>query len=176
MNFTEVEHQQMNGASRITIIKVDDSGKQQVVDYNGVAGEQHTKVLRAQNYGFSSNPPAGSEGIVIALGTRDMPVVVGSEHPDQRKTGLKPGQSIVYDAFGAEAMFDGKGGITIKKAKTLAIEMATSVSITAPNLTIKGDVTLEGNLNQTGTQTVSGAVTAPQFHGVADSALVDGDG
>lgn len=163
--YAEVEHHQLNTTHRALLKKVNDDGDQQLVDYTGVHGEEHTEVLRLQNYGYTSVPPADSEGVIHGLASRDMPVVIGMEHPPSKPKGLKPGQTMVYDQKGTKVFLDNEGNltveaneiVTIKKAKEVKIETADAVSIKTPTvnieattLNVKGDIKHQGNITSTG--------------------------
>ena len=159
----EQDHENRGRLSRVIITKVDDSGNQQLIDYDGVKDEQHTNVVRLQAFGYSNNPPAGAEGVVLALNSRDAPMLIGIEHPDHKPKGLPSGGSRLYDSKGSYVDLDAAGNISHVSA--------TSISITTATLKIKANVEITGDIKHTGKMTSSGDHTAPAFHGVADSDL-----
>lgn len=125
------------------IIKVDDSKGQQVVSHYALAGEKHTQIYRPQFHGFSSNPPAGSTGVVVSLGgERSRSVLIGAEHEKYRPTDLKDGETKLYD------IGDGKGKAnTVHLANKTGIAIDTQAgdtTITTPNgkmtVSTKGDI------------------------------------
>ncbi|WP_428999551.1 phage baseplate assembly protein, partial [Stenotrophomonas maltophilia] len=64
------------------IRKVDDEGDIQLIDADGLADEQHTKIMRVYPHGFSSNSPEESHMLALGLGgRRDLLVALGGEHP-----------------------------------------------------------------------------------------------
>lgn len=86
---------------RATILGVDDGGTQQLVHMRGLAGEEFTKVYRAQPHGLSSVPPKESEALLLTLGGRsDRAVMIGGEHRDRRPKGLPAGAVAIYGADG----------------------------------------------------------------------------
>lgn len=81
---------------------IDDSQGIQFVQLSALAGETLDKIPRMQNFGFTSNPPAGSEAIVLSLGgNRENMVVVATENRDSRFKSLAAGESAQYSADGA---------------------------------------------------------------------------
>ena len=55
---------------RARIVKVDDKKSQQLVDISGLKNEKPEKIWRPQPFGFSSNPPKDSDGIMMQMGSR----------------------------------------------------------------------------------------------------------
>jgi phage baseplate assembly protein V len=120
------------------IISVDDSKAQQTVSHYALAGEQHSQVYRPQPHGFTSNPPQGSTGIVVSLGgERSRSVLLGGEHDKYRPTGLKEGNSEVYDTENNTMRFSGKDGVnlTITKGDLVIDAKEKKIKVTA-----KGDI------------------------------------
>ena len=63
------------------------------------AGEEIDAVEQYQEFGFASRPPAGSEGVFLALGgTRDHCIVIATEHPGHRPANLEDGEAMVYSS------------------------------------------------------------------------------
>lgn len=123
---------------RAQLLKADDSGSQQLVDLSIFYADSPKKVFRPQAHGISSNPPVKSEGYVVALGGRsDRLLYVDGGHKDHRPTGLQPGETCLYDAFGKkikilkdEFTVDAGGKpVKIFNASTVTIEGATDVAI-----------------------------------------------
>lgn len=88
-------------ASEVTRAKigaVDDSGDAQTVKVEGYRAETFTEVRRSQPHGFSSNPPDGSVGEFLRLGSSDRLVMIGAETPSRPKD-LPRGASAIYNAF-----------------------------------------------------------------------------
>ena len=120
------------------IIKVDDSKAQQTVSHYALAGEKHTQIYRPQFHGFSSNPPAGSTGIVVSLGgERSRSVLLGAEHDKYRPTDLKEGEAKLYDMSGNVIYFANKTGISVNTA-----EGDTTITTPKGKMTVssKGDI------------------------------------
>lgn len=94
---------------------VDDSGPQQTVSHFALIGEQHTGVYRAQPHGFTSYPPKGSTGVMAAAGggERSRTVFFGGEHDKYRPTGLKEGQTELYDTEKNTLLLATKDGVML---------------------------------------------------------------
>jgi len=88
--------------SRAVVKSVTDSGGMQVVKLSLMADEVKDGVERFQRYGFTSNPPAGSEAVVVFVsGDREHGVVVAENHRASRKKGLAEGESALYNSEGS---------------------------------------------------------------------------
>ena len=89
---------------RVQSEKVLDDQPQQMVQAQGRYNERYggTKgVPRIQSYGFSSHPPAGSQGVTTTLGGNpDNAMVVGMEHPEHRPKDLGEGEFKQYEKWG----------------------------------------------------------------------------
>jgi phage gp45-like len=55
---------------RARIVKVDDKKSQQLVNISGLKNEKPEKIWRPQPFGFTSNPPKDSDGIMMQMGSR----------------------------------------------------------------------------------------------------------
>ena len=142
----DAETLQSNTTHRAVLRKLDDSQKEQYVDYGGLAGEEHTEVLRARPHGMISNPGKDAEGFVTTLGTRDMPVFFGGEHPEKRPKDLPEWAAGFYDGSGLLVYGDGKGNVFVKKAKTLDAEVEGDAKLKAKTITLDGDVHITGEV------------------------------
>ena len=137
--------------SRVIIDRVRNDGPQQRIDYEGVDGEKHTDVLRIQVFGFTNNPPAGAEGVVLAMNARDAPVLLGIEHPEHRPADDPGGSSRQYDAAKSTVYLDGAGNVHIEGASgTVTVKGASGLVLEAPTIQIKGDIEHTGNMSTSG--------------------------
>lgn len=125
---------------RARVVKVDDGGTQQLLDLRGLAADRPERVVRVLPHGFSSNPPANAEGLLLALGGRsDRLFFVGGEHQDKRPKSLPAGACALYDASGKiikflpdETDWDAGGkNVTIRNAAKVTIVGATEVALSA---------------------------------------------
>lgn len=104
-----------------------------------MAGESIDRVQSMQHFGFTSNPPVGSEGIVVALGgSRENCIVIATENRKVRFKNTAPGESAIYTDDGTY--------IHLKKAGQVEVKTATKVTIDAPLSQFTGDVIVDKTL------------------------------
>lgn len=115
--------------TRARIVSVNDSGEHQRLVIAGHAGERFSEVVRGQSHGFTSNPPEGSVGYFLRMGSSDRLFAIGYETPDRPK-GLPPGGKALYDSSGKvlkfipgdKMDFDAAGqDVVIRNAKSVSI-------------------------------------------------------
>lgn len=100
--------------SRAVIESVDDSMKMQLVKLSILKGETKDGVERMQNFGFSSNPPAGSEALVVFVaGNREHGVVVAADDRTKRIKDLAEGESVFFNAAGDKIHIKADGTIEL---------------------------------------------------------------
>lgn len=146
--YVDPEEGNQNAAHRVIIGKTYDDGDQQLVDYKGLAGEEHTKVVRVMPHGLVSHAPEGSEGIVLALGDRDMPMLMGVESPKHRPKNVPAGGTMLYDTDGTKVYLTADG--------KLLIESSGEVTIKSGKLKIEADIEITGNITHKGNYTQDG--------------------
>lgn len=131
---------------RAVIAAVKDAGKIQVVQVKGLAGESLDGVPRMAEFGFSSNPPKGSDAVVVAVGSsRESLVVIATEHKQTRIKNLVSGESVIYTDDGTKIHLKKNGQILVKTTTKVLIDTA--------------DVEITGNLKVLGTTHGVGAAT-----------------
>lgn len=125
------------GRGRIKV--VDDTQTVQFLQIQLGSDEIRDKTPRLAEYGFTSSPPPGSDGVAVFLtGDRSDGIVIATGNQQFRPTGLQPGDS---------AMHNNTGNI---------------IKITASGIQIIGNVTV------TGTITATGEITAKSTHTVSN--------
>lgn len=137
-------------AVRGLIVAVGDAAMAQTVDV-----ETHDGVIRGgievmQQFGIASMAPDGAVTVVIAMGgdQGDM-VALPPSCPAIRFGNLQPGEVAIYDAGGNRVHLRAGGIVEVKAAGKVVVE-APEVEITAPVVTITGDVTVNGTVTATG--------------------------
>lgn len=139
--------------TRAAVVKVDDSGPQQKVAMTGLNGQRFDETVRSQPFGFTSVPPAGSEGVAIHMGGgADRVHALNPEHPDLRPRNLKGGATRIYDKDGNHVHIDGdtirafhKTRILLKVGDNVTVTMnGDTVTISAPNIKLNGLVDING--------------------------------
>jgi phage gp45-like len=116
---------------RAGVLKVDDTGEQQLVDLIGLASDKPQKVVRVLPHGFSSNPPLQAEGIFKSLGGRsDRGMFIGGEHPQYRQKNLTSGAAVLYDQNGSVIYANMQNGIQIEaKEGTVYVKPAPGQNV-----------------------------------------------
>jgi phage baseplate assembly protein V len=100
---------------RAVLTALDTAPGVQLVQADGLAGEQLQASEVFQHFGFTSAPPAGSQCIVLPLGGKSAhSVIVATEHGSYRVQALKSGEVCVYNQSGAR--------ITLKEQRVVEIE------------------------------------------------------
>ncbi|PHM22526.1 phage baseplate assembly protein V [Xenorhabdus ehlersii] len=175
-------------AFRVVLGATDSRGKVQTIQAEGLADEQLQGQEFFQQYGYTSNPPPGTMGIVLPLnGRTSHGIVIATEHGAYRLTGLKTGEVAVYTDEGAKIVL--KRGRLIEvdcdtyrvNCKTFEVNAANNADFNTPMVTtseqltamahitgnggmaIRGGkgATFEGNINQTsGSYQTTGDVKA----------------
>lgn len=112
---------------------------------------------RVAEFGFTSNPPSGSDAVgLFVAGDRSNGVVVGTNHQPSRPKGLQPGETMLYSQDGKYVYMTASGGISVfANGQPVNVTGATTVTITAseevvadtPILKCTGDIIDNCNTN-----------------------------
>lgn len=147
-----------------TVTSATDSEKQvQMLQVQGLAGEDLTGAELFQHYGLTSNPPAGSMAIALPLnGATSHTIIIATEHGGYRLKALKPGEVALYTDEGVSIVL--KRGKIIEvtcdeyrvKCKSYSVEAETSADFTTPMLTASEQVTAEGKISGNGGMAIKG--------------------
>jgi phage gp45-like len=87
--------------SRCVINIVDDSSPTQNAQIECFQDEVFDDAEVWQHFGFSSNPPRGTEGVALFPGgERQSPLIIATENKDKRPLNLEEGESCVYSSCG----------------------------------------------------------------------------
>ena len=136
--------------ARALVTTVNDSGGVQMMQVKLNALETRDNTPRIAEFGLSSNPPVGSDAIVVFLGgDRSNGVVLGTVHQASRQKGLAPGETMIYSQDGKYIYLTASGGIvveaknqtvTVNDATTVTIKAATKVRMETPRFECTGDI------------------------------------
>lgn len=128
-------------ASRAVLRLVDDAGGLQSVQITLLADETRDGVERFQDYGFTSIPHPGAEGVAIALGgSRDHLVAIAIDDRRYRLRALAAGEVALYDDLGHQVHLT-RDGIVIHGG-------GHAVTITgAPKLRVEGSIEATGEIS-----------------------------
>lgn len=143
------------GRGRVTG-PVDDSGTVQMMQVQMSGLEVADERYRVAEFGFTSNPPIGSDVLALHIaGDRTAGAVIGTNHQPSRPTGLQPGESMLYSQDGKHVYITASGGIavfangqpvnvtgattvTVNASQEISLISQTKVAITAPMVSING--------------------------------------
>jgi phage baseplate assembly protein V len=139
----------------------DDSGIIQTVQVKISALDLRDGVPVAYHFGFAAALPVGTDVVVTAIaGDPSNSIVVASNNQEFRPTGLKPGEAMLYDNLGRTIKLDQAAGIvananganvTIENADDIAMTATGTFALTAPTVTVNGNLTVTDNLTVDGT-------------------------
>lgn len=122
---------------RAVIAVVDDSTKAQSLQITMLADEVHDGAERFQEYGFTSVPHAGAEGIVAFVGgLRSHGIIIAVEDRRYRLTGLQSGEVALYDDQ-SQAITLKRDGIRVVSPFKIECE-APHVLVTSDNVELGG--------------------------------------
>lgn len=132
-------------AARCVVNLVDDSGTRQVLQIGVLSGEVRGERERFQEYGFSSVPFPGAEGIFLCpQGDREQGIVISVEDRRHRLTGQEPGESAHHDEQGQKIQIQ-RVRILVSTpfdvdivAANINLTATTKIAITAPIVDIQG--------------------------------------
>lgn len=102
-------------AFRGRLTRVNSAVKIQQAQVNALAGEQLQDAELFQHFGFTSNPPAGTQCIVLPLGGQTShSLIIATEHEKYRITQLASGEMAIYSMDGAY--------VAIKRGRIVEVE------------------------------------------------------
>ncbi|WP_082783602.1 phage baseplate assembly protein V [Snodgrassella sp. CFCC 13594] len=145
---------------------------------SGLADETLQDIEHMQQFGFTSNPPPGTEVVVIPLGgATSHGIIVATENGSYRVKSLASGEVSVYNQDGASITLK-KGRIIDIDCEKLNIKAPSGVDIDAPNVNCTQEVTAAGQINGNGGLAIQGGSGASFNGNIAQSGgsyTTDGD-
>lgn len=182
--------------SRCVLRVVNDALKVQGVQVGLLAGETRGNLERMQEYGFTSRPHPGAEGLAVFVGGgRDHGVVVACEDRRYRLRGLASGEVALYTDEGDYIHFK-RGKVVEMSTETFRVNAGTKVEINTPLVDVNtqtfdvaasvqaslaapavdmggggAQATLTGSLHITGPVTTASSVTSSGDHVAAGISL-----
>lgn len=154
-------------AFRAVLTNINSSTPIQLIQADGLAGEQLQDNELMQHYGYTSVPPDGTQVVVLPIGGKTAHgIIIATEHAKYRLKGLKAGEAALYDDLGQSIVLT-RSGIVVKGAGLpIIIEDTPSVTAKTPtfhmtgNLQVDGDISNGGNVATQGNTSVQGNITA----------------
>lgn len=115
-----------NTIVRGVITLVDDSVKQQLLQFGGLSGETVDGAENFQPYGLSSVPLPGAENVTIyPNGDRSHPLTIAVSDRRYRPTGGTPGEVTLHNHVTARLVLKADGTVEIRSAGGTAIKLPT---------------------------------------------------
>ena len=143
-------------AFRGKVARVQAGGGVQKIQVEGLDGETVQDLEHAENFGFTSNPPAGSDCVVVPLGGKTSHgIIVTTTNGAYRITGLSDGETAVYNADGAKMVLK-KGRVIEIDCDKLNIKAPSGVNITSEKVECSAVLTAQGQINGNGGMAVKG--------------------
>lgn len=138
------------------VARVQTGGGVQKIQVEGLDGETVQDLEHAENFGFTSNPPAGSDCVVVPLGGKTSHgIIVTTTNGAYRITGLSDGETAVYNADGAKMVLK-KGRVIEIDCDKLNIKAPNGVNITSEKVECSAVLTAQGQINGNGGMAVQG--------------------
>lgn len=131
--------------TRAVVSLVNDAAKMQALQISLLADEQLDGVEHWQPYGFTANPLAGAEALVLSVGGhRAHSVVVSCADRRYRLVGMQGGEVALYTDEKDKIHFK-RGRVIDIETHTLNIKAATAVNFDTPEITTTGRIVSAGD-------------------------------
>lgn len=126
---------------RASVVALDDAGDRQRATVETQAGFLHADVEVMQPAGFAGVPVIdGAEVLLLAIGGDPANLVaLPLANPAWRYGGLAVGETVLYGPAGER--------VAIRQGGTIEISAATAIAITAPSVTITGNLVVTGDIS-----------------------------
>lgn len=112
------------------LLAADDSKKIQLIQASLLADEVKDQMESFGHYGFTSNPPAQSEIIMVSVGgSRDNGIAIASENRNLRLKGLASGESALYNGKSGKHILLKESGNTEMTVEKLKISNANHEAV-----------------------------------------------
>ncbi len=125
---------------RAVINLVNDGLKVQELQITLLAEETRSDVERFQEYGFTSHPHPGAEGVMVCVGgARDHGIVIAVEDRRYRLKGLVEGEAALYDDQGQAVHLKRDKKIHVYGCNEITIDAAIKQQVNSPEINLGGD-------------------------------------
>lgn len=174
-----IQRRIMLAIGRCVLTAVYDGKAVQQVQASMLGDEVRDKVDRMQEYGFTSVPLSGAEGVAVFVGgDRGHGIIIATSDSRYRVTGLQGGEVCIYTDEGDKITLKRGNNIEIE-TNTLTVKAATKVRMETPLLETTGQVKADGHITdnaQTNARTIAGMRTVYNSHThTGDSGGTTGD-
>ncbi|MBB5462869.1 phage baseplate assembly protein V [Paraburkholderia sp. Cpub6] len=148
--------------ARGTIALVDDTKGVQTLQVRLNPLELIPDVPRYAEYGFTSNPPAGSQSLIaFKNGDRNDGFVIATSNAKYRMTALASGEIAIHDNKGQSVYLSASGIVVNGGGNPITLTNAPEVIADTPLLKCKGDIL---DNYETNTRTVAGMREVANSH------------
>lgn len=121
--------------SRAILAGINDGTGIQLVQVKLLDGEVRDGVERMQNYGFTSVPLGGAEGVMACVsGDRDHGIVIAVDDRRYRIKGRQPGEVALYSDEGDSIILK-RGRVMEVTTETFRVNAGTTIELNAPTIT-----------------------------------------
>lgn len=127
---------------------VSDGSSRQTLQVEMLKDELRDGVERMQSYGFTSHPTGGDVVVAFVGGNRDQGIILAVDDRRYRITAMQGGEVAMYDDLGNRVMLL-RDMVKVVAVQHLEAEAPTTKIISA--VTIEGTLTVNGNVETTGT-------------------------
>ena len=101
MTFWEHDDGIRSTTRRARVVEVDDKKSQQRLKLRGLKNEAPEEIWRPQPFGYSSNPPKDSDGVMIQMGSRsDRTLYLDGGHEKYRPKNTPVGGTVLFNHSG----------------------------------------------------------------------------
>ncbi|HSH71536.1 MAG TPA: phage baseplate assembly protein V [Methylophilaceae bacterium] len=146
----------------VTLVKA--AGQIQLVQLNGVAGEQLQGAEQFQEYGLTTNMPPGGMAIVLPIGGKTAHgIIIATEHGSYRFKNLKSGEVALYTDEG-DHIYLKRGRIMDILTHTLNITATTAVNIDTPVVNCSNDLVAVNDIYDHNNKSMLGMRTVFNTH------------
>lgn len=146
------------GRGRISSVL--DSGQVQRVQVKAGADETIDGVPRLAEYGFQSNPPVDSDGILLFLaGDRSNGVVIACGSQKYRMRGLQTGEVAISDDKGQSVYLSAAGIVVNGGGLPINITNSPFIEFDAPQAAFTGSVLIAGDLRSNSNIVANGDIS-----------------
>ncbi len=136
-----------NMVSRGVVSAVSAALKMQGLQVKLLAGEVKDGLEHFEPYGYTSHPKSGAEAITMFIdGDRSHGVVIVVADRRYRLKGLAAGEVALYDDQGQKVHLTRSGIVVDGAGKPIAIQNTPSVTMTTPQVTMTGNLKVNGNI------------------------------
>ncbi len=148
--------------ARAVVRLIDDAKAQQMLQVELLAGETRDTVERFQQYGLSSHPHPGAEGVAVCVGgNRAHTLIINVDDRRYRLTNIAQGEVALYDDLGSK--------VHLRRGGAIDIVCSSQVTVDAPDTHITGNVQIDGAL--TVAQTISATDQINSTTGVSSQGI-----